>query len=75
MGSPCNENGEYKNYQKNNRMDAIYKTRPVGRPRLRWMDQVEKDLKRVKIVGWRAKVKDRQEWKRIVEQTETHPGL
>ena len=23
MGSPCNENGEYKNYQKNNRMDAI----------------------------------------------------
>jgi len=23
IGSPCNENGEYKNYQKNNRMDAI----------------------------------------------------
>ena len=23
MGSPCNENGEYMNYQKNNRMDAI----------------------------------------------------
>jgi len=23
MGSPCNENGEYKNYQKNTRMDAI----------------------------------------------------
>ena len=21
--APCNENGEYKNYQKNNRMDAI----------------------------------------------------
>ena len=39
-----------------------------------WMDQVE-GLKRMKIVGWRAKVEDRQEWKRIVEQTETHPGL
>ena len=51
------------------------KTRPVGRLRLRWMDQVEEDLKRMKIVGWRAKVKDRQEWNRIVEQTETHPGL
>ena len=24
MGSPCNENGEYKNWQKNNRMDAIF---------------------------------------------------
>jgi len=52
-----------------------YKTRPVGRPRLRWMDQVEEDLKRMKIVGWRAKVEDRQEWNRIVEQTKTHPGL
>jgi hypothetical protein len=39
------------------------------------MDQVEEDLKRVKIIGWRAKVEDRQEWNRIVEQTETHPGL
>ena len=48
---------------------------PVGRPRLRWMDQLEDDLKRMKIVGWRAKVEDIQEWNRIVEQTKTHPGL
>jgi hypothetical protein len=39
------------------------------------MDQVEEDLKRMKIVGWRAKVKDRQEWNRNVEQIKTHPGL
>jgi len=39
------------------------------------MDQVEEDLKRMKIVGWRAKVEYRQEWNRIVEQTETHLGL
>ena len=52
-----------------------YKTRPAGRPRLRWMDQVEEDLKWMKSVGWRAKVEDRQEWNRIVEQTKTHPGL
>jgi hypothetical protein len=44
-----------------------YKTRPVGRPRLRWMDRVEEDLKMMKIVGWRAKVEDRQEWNVIVE--------
>ena len=74
MGSPCNEKGEYKNYQKITEWTP-YKTRPVGRPRLRWMDQVEEDLKRVKIVGWRAKVEDRQEWNRIVEQNKTHPGL
>jgi hypothetical protein len=52
-----------------------YKTRPVGRPRLRWINQVEEDLKRMKITGWRVKVEDRQEWSRIVEQTKTHPGL
>ena len=52
-----------------------YKTRPVGRSRLRWMDRVEEALKRMKIIGWRAKVEDRQEWNRIVEQTKTHLGL
>ena len=39
------------------------------------MDQVEEDLKRMEIVGWRVKVEDGQEWNRIVEQTETHLGL
>ena len=29
----------------------------------------------MEIVGWRAKVEDRQEWNRTVEQTETHRGL
>jgi len=52
-----------------------YKTRPAGRPRLRWMDQVEEDLKRMKIVDWRAKVEDIQEWNGIVEQTKTHLWL
>jgi hypothetical protein len=42
---------------------------------IRWMDQVEEDLKRMKIVGWRAKVEDRQERNRTVEQIKTHPGL
>jgi hypothetical protein len=51
-----------------------YKTRPAGRPRVRWMDQVE-GLNRMKITGLRVQAEDRQEWSRIVEQTKTHPGL
>ena len=39
------------------------------------MDQVEEDLKRMKIVGRRAKVEDRQEWNRIVEQTQDPPRV
>ena len=51
-----------------------YKARPAGRHRLRWMDQAEEDLKRMKITGWRVKAEDREEWSKIVEQTKTHPG-
>jgi hypothetical protein len=39
------------------------------------MDQVGEQIKRMKIVGWRAKVEDRQEGNRIIEQTKTHLGL
>jgi len=50
-----------------------HKTRPVGRPRLRWLDQVEEDLRRMKITGWRVKIEDTQVWNRNVKQTKTHP--
>jgi hypothetical protein len=53
---------------------TTYKTIPGGRPRLRWMGQVE-DLKRMKITGWRVNAEDREEWSKTVEQTKTHPGL
>jgi hypothetical protein len=39
------------------------------------MDQVEENLKRMRITGWRVTAEDREEWSRIVEQTKTHAGL
>jgi len=50
-------------------------SRPVGRPRLRWLDQVEEDLKKMKMRNWREKCKDRILWNEIVKQAKTHQGL
>jgi len=50
-------------------------SRPAGRPRLRWLDQVEVDLKKKKVRNWREKCKDRRLWNEIVKQAKTHQGL
>jgi len=48
---------------------------PVGRPRLRWLDQAEEDLKKMKVRNCREKCKDRRMWNEIVKQAKTHQGL
>jgi hypothetical protein len=39
-------------------------TRRVGRPSLRWLDSVEKDLGLLGIRGWKTKALDRNLWRR-----------
>jgi hypothetical protein len=50
-------------------------SRPVGRPRVRWLRQVEEDLKKMQVRKWKEKCKDRRLWNEIVKQDETHQGL
>jgi hypothetical protein len=49
--------------------------RPVAKPRLRWLDQVEEDLKNMKVRYWREKCKDRRLWNDIIKQAKTHQGF
>jgi hypothetical protein len=50
-------------------------TRPSGRPRTRWQDDVLKDIKMMKIRSWTQLVKDMKKWSEIVEQAKTHTEL
>jgi hypothetical protein len=40
-----------------------------------WLDDVESDLKKVKVKGWKEKMRNGEEWRLVVEQAKAHPGL
>jgi hypothetical protein len=54
---------------------SLYSKRRKGRPRLRWLDDVESDLKKMKVKGWKEKMRNREQWRLVVKETKSHPGL
>jgi len=46
-----------------------------GRPRKRWIVDIEEDMQIMGIRRWRKKCKERAEWKRITEKAKIHSGL
>ena len=46
-----------------------------GRPRKRWVEDIEEDIQALGIRGWRKLSKERTEWRRITEKAKTHSGL
>jgi hypothetical protein len=53
----------------------LYSKRRKGRPRKRWLDDVESDLKKMKAKGWKEKMRNREQWRLVVEEAKAHPGL
>jgi hypothetical protein len=53
----------------------LYSKRRKGRPRMRWLDDVESDLKEMKVKGWKEKMRNRKQWRLVVKEAEAHPGL
>ena len=47
----------------------------VGRPNLRWRDEMRQDAKRTGIHKWRMVLLDRNRWRGLLRQARTHPGL
>jgi len=50
-------------------------TRRRGRPRKRWKEEVERDLRVLGVIRWRELVADRKKSKDIVRQVKAHSGL
>jgi sorting nexin-29 len=49
--------------------------RRVGRPKLRWGDCCDRDLKAMGVTGWGRRAQNREDWRRLIEEAKTHPGL
>jgi hypothetical protein len=48
--------------------------RNVGTPKMRWLDDVEEDLRRLRISGWRGKARRRDEWKSVLREVKVLQG-
>ncbi len=49
--------------------------RRPGRPRTRWKDAIESDLKNLQVSDWRTLARNRSDWRRMLEEAKTNKRL
>jgi hypothetical protein len=42
---------------------------------MRWLVDVESDLKKMKVKGWKENMRDREQWRLVVEEAKAHPEM
>jgi hypothetical protein len=53
----------------------LYATRRTGRPKMRWLKDVSRDLRKMGVNKWRDRARNRETWRHIVKGAKAHPGL
>ena len=67
---------EERKAKKGSKRKNFHTTRPVGRPRTRWTDVVQRDaLQLLGIKGWRRRAANRDEWRHIMREVKVRKGL
>jgi len=75
MDGPYNTNGRRKDSKKCFEQKLPYH-KPVGRPRTRWADVVQRDaLQLLGIRGWKRRAENRDEWRRFMREAKAWKGL
>ena len=50
-------------------------SRGIGRPKLRWMDGEEVDLRKIGVRAWRRRALDKDGWKKVMAAARAQTGL
>jgi len=61
-------------------LKKIFNTKPVGvrsggRPKLRWEDSVDEDIRILGVKNWKKVAPDRDEWAKLLKKARAHQGL
>jgi hypothetical protein len=61
-------------------LEKIFNTKPdgaksVGRPKLRWKDGVDQDMRILGVKNWKKVALNRDEWAKLLKKARAHKGL
>jgi hypothetical protein len=64
----------------NDRTVKIFNTKPdgarsAGRPKLRWEDGVDQDMRILGVKNWKKVALNRDEWAKLLKKAKAHQGL
>jgi hypothetical protein len=53
----------------------LYATRRRGRPKMRWLEDMSRELRKMGVNERRDRARNRETWRHIVKEAKAHPGL
>jgi hypothetical protein len=67
-------------YERQQNSKQIFSTkldgvRRVGRPKMRWENGVDQDMRILEVKNWKKDALDRDEWAKLLKKAKAHQGL